>query len=85
MKKVCFCQQIKQIEQIFECAKNDLREFASICVLILVDTMGDDTHFHLWWRTSLMVSAGNSRRGRREKLWDGTLMNGAVTVGRCTL
>ncbi len=41
-------QQIKQIEQIFECAKNDLRESANICVLILVDTLGDDTHFHLW-------------------------------------
>ncbi len=37
-------QQIKQIEQIFECAKNDLRESANICVLILVDTMEDNIH-----------------------------------------
>ncbi len=37
-------QQIKQIEQIFECAKNDLRESANIGVQQPLN------HFHLWWR-----------------------------------
>ncbi len=55
----------QQIEQIFECAKNDLRESANICVLILIDPMGDDTHFHLWERASLMLSIGKTLYGYR--------------------
>ncbi len=41
MKKVCFCQQIKQMERIFgDGSKNDLRESAKIGVQQLLN------HFH---------------------------------------